>query len=71
MDLVAETCDCADFQHRAPEYKGSNWCKHQLSALMLAHLGKPTVKREVRPISRIRVYRQHVPRRATRIVAAA
>ncbi len=71
VDLLAETCDCADFQHRAPEYQGSKWCKHLLSALMLAHLARRSVKRENRRLSRIKVYRQRIQRRPFRVVAAA
>jgi hypothetical protein len=71
VDLLAETSDCADFQHGAPEYKGSKWCKHLLSALLLAHLARRSMRLESHRLSRVKVYRQRTQRRTIRVVAAA
>src|SRR5690349_7004245 len=38
VDSAARTCPCKDHQHRAPEFKGSRWCKHLLAVFMLAAL---------------------------------
>jgi hypothetical protein len=72
VDLLAETCSCADFQHHAPEYKGAKWCKHRLAALFLRHLGEKHVARQAERRTRVRVFRPTVQRqRPARVAVAA
>jgi len=63
VDLLAETCSRPDFQHRAPEFKGSRWCKHLLGALMFGQQAKRSVRRGARRLGRLRTYRVKRSRR--------
>jgi hypothetical protein len=66
VDQLAETCECKDREHRAPEWKGSKWCKHLLAVLLLRHLGasRPSARLE-----RIARFRPAVTRRPLRKAA--
>ena len=41
VDHAAGTCDCPDFQHRAPTVKGAKLCNHRLAVLFLRRLERP------------------------------
>jgi hypothetical protein len=63
VDVLAETCSCADFQHAAPEFKGARWCKHRLSVLFLRHLAAKQVARQAERRTRVPVFRAAQPKR--------
>jgi hypothetical protein len=65
VDVAAETCSCADFQHRAPEYKGAKWCKHRVSVCLLRKLGG---RRESARAARLSTFRPACVRRAQRLI---
>ena len=71
---LAEACTCPDFERgRAPEFKGSRWCKHLLSALLLAHLAKRQPAPPVGPSRtvRVRLFRSCQTRRPARAAKVA
>jgi hypothetical protein len=66
VDQLAETCECKDCEHRAPEWRGARWCKHLLAVLLLRHLGAP---RPSARLERVRRFRPAVTRRPLRKAA--
>lgn len=69
VDQLAETCECRDFQHRAPVVNGSKCCKHRIAAYFLQELGRRALARRSRRLARVRSSRRREIRRGTRRAA--
>jgi hypothetical protein len=68
VDQRAESCTCKDYQHRAPEVRGSKCCKHRIAAWLYVKLGAP---RPSARLARVRRFRPACVRRAQRLIGRA
>jgi hypothetical protein len=62
VDQAAESCTCKDFEHRAPEVRGSKCCKHRIAAWLYVKLGSSRRRENSARLARLELVRRHTNR---------